>query len=109
MTIIIVLINIGLTLLSIKYPYYVKNFSFIASLAFAILVLLESMRRITRIIKSVKNAFPNETFVWVNVWNSIIFITLNLILFLNFMWQDYLTDEDHKVIDPDDKDKLRGL
>ena len=88
-SIVIVLANLGLTVLSCKYTY-VKNFGFLGSFIGAILVLFISLGKIATTIKSVQNAFPNERFVWTNVWNLIIFTLLNLILFVLNTWSELL-------------------
>ena len=75
--------------------------SFIGSIC----VLFNSLARISRTIRRVQNAFPNEGFVWVNVWNLIIFALLLLVTYTVSLVQDIygmggtdsMTEEEKKV------------
>ena len=64
----------------------------------AISVLFYSLASIARTIKSVRNAFPNENFVWVNVWNLIIFAVLLLGDYSMGLVLDVKSDNDGKEI-----------
>ena len=64
-------------------------FSFIGS----IIMLFNSLARISKTIKSVKNAFPNEKFVWINVWNLILFAILLVICYSTTLIEDNYEDE----------------
>ena len=71
-------INLSLTVWGC-FDTNVKNFGFWASMAAAVTVLFWALAHIANTIKSVQNAFPNEKFVWTNVWNLIFFCILSFI------------------------------
>ena len=71
-----------------------KHWGMLTSFIGAIAVLFYSLAVIARTIKSVKNAFPNENFVWVNVWNLIIFSILLLCDYSMALAIDLLTDKE---------------
>ena len=68
----------------------------------AIAVLFYSLAVIARTIRSVKNAFPNENFVWVNVWNLIIFSILLLCDYSMALAIDILTDQEGALKNKDE-------
>ena len=74
-------VNVALTVWGC-FSTNVKNFGFWASMAAAMTVLFWALAAIANTIKSVQNAFPNEKFVWTNVWNLIIFCILSLIAYV---------------------------
>ena len=66
----------------------------------AIAVLFYSLAHIARTIRSVQNAFPNESFVWVNVWNLIIFTVLLLCDYSMVLVLDVSKNENGDLKDP---------
>ena len=59
----------------------VAHWGLLVSIIGSIGVLFNSLARISRTIKTVQNAFPNEGFVWVNVWNLVAFALLLLVTY----------------------------
>ena len=75
-----VLVNISLMIWGF-YDGTIKDWGMLASIVGSIVVLFYSLGSISVTINSVKNAFPNEGFVWINVWNLII---QSVLMFINF-------------------------
>ena len=71
-----------------------KHWGMLLSFIGAISVLFYSLASIARTIKSVRNAFPNENFVWMNVWNLIIFAVLLLCDYSMILVLDVTSNDD---------------
>ena len=85
-------VNLALCIMGIFHTHLMHwgmLFSFIGS----IFMLFNSLARISKTIKSVKDAFPNEKFVWINVWNLILFAILLVITYSTTLIEDNYEDE----------------
>ena len=71
----VTLANISLTIWG-YWSTESNKWGFFFSLTGSLLVLIFSLNLLTRTIRAEENAFPNENFVRVNVWNLIIFLAL---------------------------------
>ena len=98
LTLAVLLINAGMAVWGF-FNKLEKHWGLLTSFIGAIAVLFYSLAGIARTIKSVKNAFPNENFVWVNVWNLIIFSVLLLCDYSVALAVDLLTDENGALRD----------
>ena len=79
--IVVTLVNISLTIWG-YWSTESNKWGFFFSLSGSLLVLIFSLQLLTRTIRAEENAFPNENFVRVNVWNLIIFLALLIITLL---------------------------
>ena len=74
----------GIILVMIVVGCFVKevaHWGLLVSIIGSIGVLFNSLARISRTIRTVQIAFPNEGFVWVNVWNLVAFAVLLLLTY----------------------------
>ena len=104
----VLLVNVGMAVWGC-FNRLEKHWGLLASFIGAIAVLFYSLAAIARTIKSVKNAFPNENFVWVNVWNLIIFSILLLCDYSVALAVDLLTDENGALINKEKEETFSKL
>ena len=92
LTALILAVNLSLCIMGIFHTHLMHwgmLFSFIGSIC----ILFNSLARIKKTIKSVKDAFPNEKFVWINFWNLILFAILLIITYATTLIEDNYEDE----------------
>ena len=103
-TAVVLSINVLMCIVGFYVPVE-GHWGMLVSFIGSICVLFNSLARISRTIRRVQNAFPNEGFVWVNVWNLIIFALLLLVTYTVSLVQDIygmggtenMTEDEKKV------------
>ena len=90
------------------FSTYLMHWGMLFSFIGSICMLFNSLARISKTIKSVKDAFPNEKFVWINVWNLVLFAILLVITYSTTLIEDYFKDENlQNHISEDESDSTR--
>ena len=75
MTALVLTINVATCITAFKIEL-VNHWGMLVSFIGSVCVLFYALVKIAKTIKSVKEAFPNERFVWINVVNLICFVIL---------------------------------
>ena len=103
MIVLVLALNLVMCITAFFIPS-VMHWGMLLSFIGSICMLFNSLTRISKTIKSVKDAFPNEKFVWINVWNLIFFAILLVITYSTALLRDYIEGQkDEEQMTDDEK------
>ena len=91
-TALILTINVAACITAFKIEQ-VKYWGMLISFIGSVCVLFYALAKIAKTIKSVKDAFPNERFVWINVVNLICFVILLIFTYCSYLFADGIQDD----------------